>query len=100
HQQISKRRLRLRNIDPNEELFKVYQLERSQERKTEALTSWANHPDSLRNHLRVRWQSLVRETDEDRVVLDQQVANDQVAVLGFKNHFLLETIEHVNACHF
>ena len=44
-------------------------------------------------------QSSICETDEDRIVLDQETADDQVAVSGLYDQFLLEFIERVYPYH-
>jgi hypothetical protein len=42
---------------------------------------------------------LLNETKDDRVILDQQITDDQIAVFVLDDQFLLEEIEHIDASH-
>src|SRR3970040_179157 len=54
-----------------------------------------------RHHLRYQHvQPLIDQAQDDRIILDQEVTDDQVPVLHLENQFLLEAVEHVNADHF
>src|SRR3990172_3192839 len=54
-----------------------------------------------RHHLRYQHvQPLIDQAQDDRIVLDQEVADDQIPVLDLEDEFLLEAVEHVNADHF
>ena len=45
-------------------------------------------------------QKLIDELDDDRVILDQQVTDDQVAILSLGDKFLLEAIQDINTYNF
>src|SRR3989304_1824984 len=51
-----------------------------------------------RHHLRYQHvQPLIDQAQDDRVILDQEDADDQVPILHLEDEFLLEAVEHVNA---
>ena len=45
-------------------------------------------------------QPLITQPQDDRVVLDQEVADNYVPVLLLDDEFLLEAVEHIDPHHF